>query len=50
VGLDVGLTRLVTLSDGRFLENPKPLERSLVKIRVIHKKPIEKEVPLGELA
>jgi Probable transposase. len=29
VGVDLGITRLATLSDGRFLENPKPLERSL---------------------
>jgi Transposase and inactivated derivatives len=26
VGVDLGITRLVTLSDGRFLENPRPLE------------------------
>jgi putative transposase len=38
VGVDLGLTRLVTLSDGRFLENPRPLERSLEKISIIHKK------------
>jgi putative transposase len=38
VGVDLGITRLATLSDGRFLENPKPLERSLEKIRIIQKK------------
>lgn len=37
VGLDVGITRLVTLSDGRFLENPRPLERSLDRIRLLQK-------------
>ncbi|PSN94482.1 hypothetical protein B9Q09_04150 [Candidatus Marsarchaeota G2 archaeon ECH_B_SAG-C16] len=34
VGVDLGLARLATLSDGRILENPRPLERSLEKIRV----------------
>jgi putative transposase len=29
VGVDLGIARLATLSDGRFLENPKPLERSM---------------------
>ena len=38
VGVDLGITRLATLSDGRFLENPRPLERSLEKIRIIQKK------------
>jgi len=38
VGVDLGIARLTTLSDGRFLENPKPLERSLEKIRIIQKK------------
>jgi transposase len=33
VGVDLGLTRLATLSDGRFLGNPRPLERSLEKIK-----------------
>ena len=37
VGVDLGLTRLATLSDGRFLENPKPLERSLERIRTIQR-------------
>ena len=37
VGVDLGITRLVTLSDGRFLENPKPLERSLDRIRVLQR-------------
>jgi putative transposase len=37
VGVDLGLTRLATLSDGRFLENPKPLERSLERIRVLQR-------------
>ena len=35
VGVDLGLTRLATLSDGRFLENPKPLEHALERIRVL---------------
>jgi putative transposase len=34
VGVDLGIGRLATLSDGRILENPRPLERSLEKIRV----------------
>jgi len=37
VGLDVGLTRLATLSDGRFLGNPRPLERSPARIRVLQR-------------
>ncbi|PSN91316.1 hypothetical protein B9Q08_03100 [Candidatus Marsarchaeota G2 archaeon ECH_B_SAG-M15] len=37
MGVDLGITRLATLSDGRSLENPKPLKRSLEKISIIHK-------------
>jgi Transposase and inactivated derivatives len=37
VGVDLGLTRLATLSDGRYLEHPKPLERSLERIRVLQR-------------
>jgi putative transposase len=37
VGVDLGITRLATLSDGRFLGNPKPLERSLERIRVLQR-------------
>ncbi|PSN99233.1 hypothetical protein B9Q07_07290, partial [Candidatus Marsarchaeota G2 archaeon ECH_B_3] len=37
VGVDLGVTRLATLSDGRFLENPRPLERSLERIRVLQR-------------
>jgi len=37
VGVDLGITRLATLSDGRYLENPKPLERSLDRIRVLQR-------------
>ena len=37
VGVDLGITRLATLSDGRYLENPKPLERSLERIRVLQR-------------
>jgi len=37
VGVDLGLTRLATLSDGRVLQNPKPLERSLDRIRVLQR-------------
>ena len=37
IGVDLGITRLATLSDGRFLENPKPLERSFERIRLLQK-------------
>ena len=37
VAVDVGITRLATLSDGRFLENPGPLERSLDRIQTLQK-------------
>jgi len=37
VGVDLGITRLVTLSDGRYLENPKPLEHSLERIRMLQR-------------
>jgi len=37
VSVDVGIVRLVTLSDGRFLENPRPLERSLDRIRALQR-------------
>ena len=37
VGVDLGITRLATLSAGRFLENPKPLERSLERIRLLQR-------------
>jgi putative transposase len=37
VGVDLGITRLATLSDGRYLENPRPLERSLERIRTIQR-------------
>jgi len=37
VGVDLGIARLTTLSDGRYLENPKPLERSLERIRVLQR-------------
>ena len=37
VGVDLGITRLATLSDGRFLENPKPLERSLDRVRLLQR-------------
>jgi len=37
VGVDLGITRLATLSDGRYLENPKPLERSLERIRMLQR-------------
>ncbi len=38
VSVDVGIVRLVTLSDGRFLENPGPLERSLDRIRLLQRR------------
>ena len=37
VGVDLGIARLATLSDGRYLENPKPLERSLERIMVLQR-------------
>jgi len=37
VGVDLGIARLATLSDGCFLENPKPLERSLERIRLLQR-------------
>jgi len=37
VGVDLGIARLATLSDGRFLENPRPLECSLERIRTIQR-------------
>ena len=37
VGVDLGIARLATLSDGRILENPKPHERSLEGIRVLQR-------------
>jgi len=48
VGVDLGITRLATLSDGRFLENPKPLERSLERIRVLQS--VKKKVSFQKLA
>ena len=35
--MNLGLVRLATLSDGRFLGNPRPLERSLEGIRVLQR-------------
>ena len=37
VGVDLGIEKLATLSDGRYLENPRPLERSLERIRTIQR-------------
>ncbi len=37
VAVDLGIARLATLSDGRFLENPGPLERSLGRIRLLQR-------------
>ena len=37
VGVDLGIARLATLSDGRYLENPKPLERSLDRVRLLQR-------------
>ena len=48
VGVDLGITRLVTLSDGRCLENPKPLERSLERIRMLQS--VKKKVSFEKLA
>jgi len=38
VGVDLGIEKLATLSDGRYLENPKPLERSLERIRLLQRR------------
>jgi len=48
VGVDLGIARLATLSDGRFLENPKPLERSLDRVRVLQS--VKKKVSFKKLA
>ncbi len=37
VSVDMRIARLVTLSDGRFLENPRPLERSLGRLRTLQR-------------
>jgi putative transposase len=36
VGLDLGINRLATLSDGRKFENQKPLRKQLEKVRRFH--------------
>jgi transposase len=48
VGVDLGITRLVTLFDGRVLQNPKPLERSFERIRVLQS--LKKKVSFQKLA
>src|SRR5712691_10959144 len=37
VGIDVGLNRLATLSDGRRYENQRPLRQALIKLRRLNK-------------
>ena len=37
VGIDVGLNRLATLSDGRWYENQRPLRHQLKKLRRVNK-------------
>jgi putative transposase len=37
VGIDVGLNRLATLSDGRRYENQRPLRHRLKKLRRLNK-------------
>jgi putative transposase len=37
VGVDLGMSRLATLSDGRIFENPKPLQSRLRKLRRLAK-------------
>jgi len=37
VAVDLGIARLATLSDGRFLDNPRPLERSLGRTRLLQR-------------
>ena len=36
-GVDVGIGKLLTASDGWFIPNPKPLERALTRIRILHR-------------
>jgi len=48
VSVDLGIARLATLFDGRVLQNPKPLERSLERIRVLQS--VKKEVSYKKLA
>jgi Transposase and inactivated derivatives len=50
VGVDLGIARLATLSDGRFLDNPRPLERALDRIRVLQRALSRKKVSLKKLA
>ena len=38
VGIDVGMIRLATLSDGQWLDNPRWLRKSLAKKRVLNRK------------
>jgi putative transposase len=37
VGIDVGIERLITASDGWFIPNPRPLERMLDRVRRLHR-------------
>lgn len=37
VGIDVGIEKLLTASDGWFVQNPKPMEKSLMKIKKHHR-------------
>ncbi len=37
VGIDVGIEKLITASDGWFIPNPRPLERMLNRIRRLHR-------------
>ncbi len=45
VSVDVGITKLATLSDGRFPENPGPLERSLRRIKALQRSLSRKRKP-----
>ena len=38
VGLDLGLTHFLTLSTGEKIEHPKPLEKDLARIKVLHQR------------
>ena len=43
VGVDVGLTNVVALSDSTLVENPHYLKASVEKIKSLQKKPFQEE-------
>jgi Probable transposase len=50
VGVDVGLNRLATLSDGRRYENQRPLDQHLRKLRRLNKELARRDLWWQELA